>query len=123
MPAKSKSKKETETEGAEIETLQEALQDIKTKEGIIGYILRGSNSASVDLKDPTKIVDYAILSATAFETGQDIANTSEIGKVNTIIMEGKDMKILSMIIDDNRLSIFMEKNVDHEKLREDLNQK
>jgi predicted regulator of Ras-like GTPase activity (Roadblock/LC7/MglB family) len=123
MPAKSKSKKETETEGEEIETLQEALQDIKTKEGIIGYILRGSNSASVDLKDPTKIVDYAILSATAFETGQDIANTSEIGKVNTIIMEGKDMKILSMIIDDNRLSIFMEKNVDHEKLREDLNQK
>jgi predicted regulator of Ras-like GTPase activity (Roadblock/LC7/MglB family) len=120
MPAKSKSKEENETK-KETETLQETLQDIKTKEGIIGYILRGSNSASVDLKDPTKIVDYAILSATSLEAGQDIANTFEVGKVNTIIMEGKDAKILSMILGDNRLSIFMEKNVDHEKLCEDLN--
>ncbi|MGQ9460196.1 MAG: hypothetical protein ACUVRA_03070 [Candidatus Bathyarchaeaceae archaeon] len=123
MPAKGKSKKENETEGEEIETLQETLQDIKTKEGIIGYIFRGSNSASINLKDPTKIIDYAILSATSLEAGQDIANTFEVGKVDAIIMEGGDMKILSMILGDNRLSIFMEKNVDHEKLREDLNQK
>jgi len=120
MPAKSKSKEEIETE-EEIETLQETLRDIKTREGIVGYILRGSNSASIDLKDPTKIIDYAILSATSLETGQDIANTFEVGKVDAIIMEGGDMKILSMIIGDNRLSIFMEKNVDHEKLRKDLN--
>jgi len=121
MPAKSKSKEEIKTEEEEIETLQETLQDIKTREGIVGYILRGSNSASIDLKDPTKIIDYAILSATSLEAGQDIANTFEVGKVDAIIMEGGDMKILSMIIGDNRLSIFMEKNVDHEKLCKDLN--
>ena len=109
MPAKSKSKEE-------IEKVQETLKDIKTRQGIIGYILRGPNSASIDLKDPTKIIDYAILSATAFEAGQDIPNTFEIGKVDDIILEGEDMKVLSMTIGDNRLSIFMEKNVDHNKL-------
>jgi predicted regulator of Ras-like GTPase activity (Roadblock/LC7/MglB family) len=114
MPAKSKSKEE-------IEDMQETLKDIKNREGIIGYIIRGPNSASIDLKDPTKIIDYAILSATSLEAGQDIANTFEIGKVEAIILEGADMKVLSMAIGDNRLSIFMNKNVDHDKLCEDLN--
>jgi len=114
MPAKTKSKEE-------IEEIQETLKDIKNREGIIGYILRGLNSASIDLKDPTKIIDHAILSATAVEAGQDIANTFEIGNVDTIILEGGEMKVLSMVIGDNRLSIFMDKNVDHVKLCEDLN--
>jgi len=114
MPAKSKSREK-------IENVQETLKGIKTREGIIGYILRGPDSASIDLKDPTKIIDHAILSATALEAGQDISNTFEIGEVNTIILEGRNIKILSMTIGDNRLSIFMEKNVDHNKLCEDLN--
>jgi predicted regulator of Ras-like GTPase activity (Roadblock/LC7/MglB family) len=104
----------------EIENLQETLKDIKTREGIIGYILRGSKSASIDLKDSTKMIDHAVLSATAFEVGQDISNTFEIGEVEDIIIEGENMKILSMTIGDNRLSILMEKNVDHNKLCEDL---
>jgi len=114
MPAKSKSKEE-------IEDIQETLKDIKTREGIIGYILRGPNSASIDLKDPTKIIDHAILSTTALEAGQDISKTFDIGKVDAIILEGGNLKVLSMTIGDNRLSIFMEKNVDHNKLCEDLN--
>ena len=113
MPAKSSSKEE-------IEDLQETLKDIKTREGVIGYILRGPNSASIDLKDPTKIIDHAILSATTLEAGQDISSAFEIGKVDAIILEGGDMKILSMMIGDNRLSIFMKKNVDHDKLCENL---
>ena len=116
MPAKNKSKEE-------IEDMQETLKDIKNREGIIGYILRSPNSASIDLKDPTKIIDYAILSATSLEAGQDIANTFELGKVDAIMLEGGNMKVLSMAIGDNRLSIFMEKNVDHNKLCEDLNLK
>lgn len=112
MPAKNNS---------EMENLQDDLKDIKTKEGIIGYILRGSNSASIDLKDPTKIIDYAVLSATALGVGREIANPFEIGEVNTIILEGEEVKVLSMTINDIRLSIFMERNVDHEKLCKDLN--
>ena len=113
MPTKNKEK--------EIEKLQEILKDLKTIEGIIGYILRSPNSASIDLKDPTKVIDYAILSTTAFEAGQEMSNTFEIGETETIVLEGDGIKALSMIIGDNRLSIFMENSVDHEKLCKDLN--
>ncbi len=107
------------TEG--IESVQEKLQSIKSREGIIGYILRGPNSASIDLKNPKKIIDYATLSATAFETGQDISAMFENGEVDSIIMEGENTRILSIVVKDHRLSIFMEKNVDHTKLCKDLN--
>ncbi|MDH5390614.1 MAG: hypothetical protein OEX10_05630 [Candidatus Bathyarchaeota archaeon] len=114
MSAKNKSKND-------VEALQGKLQSIKGREGIIGYILRGPNSASIDLKDPTKIIDYAILSATAFEAGQDMSAMFEIGEVESIITEGENTKILSRVVNEHRLSIFMEKNVDHNRLCKDLN--
>jgi predicted regulator of Ras-like GTPase activity (Roadblock/LC7/MglB family) len=114
MSAKNQSKND-------IENVQEKLQNIKDLEGIIGYILRGPNSASIDLKDPTKIIDYAVLSATAFEAGQDMSAMFEIGEVDSIITEGENTKILSRVVNEHRLSIFMEKNVDHNRLCKDLN--
>ena len=114
MSAKNQSKND-------IENVQEKLQNIKGREGIIGYILRGPNSASIDLKDPTKIIDYAILSATAFEAGQDMSAMFEVGEVESIIMEGENTKILSRVVNEHRLSIFMEKDVDHNRLCKDLN--
>ena len=48
---------------AKNEKLKENINKIKTKEGMIGYILRNANSASIDLKDPTRIIDYAVLSS------------------------------------------------------------
>jgi len=116
MSAKSKSKDNKD----HIEVLQEKLQGIKGQEGIIGYLLRGSNSASIDLKDPTKIIDYAVLSATAFEVGQDMLAMLEIGELDSVIMESESTKILSMVVNNHRLSIFMEKSVDHNKLCKDL---
>ena len=113
MSAKNQSKND-------VEALQEKLQSIKGREGIIGYILRGPNSASIDLKDPTKIIDYAILSATAFEAGQDMSAMFEVGEVESIIMEGENTKILSRVVNEHRLSIFMEKDVDHNRLCKDL---
>jgi len=113
MPAKTKPKKE-------IENVQENLKNIKNIEGIIGYLLRGPNSASIDLKDPTKIIDYAVLSASAFEAGNDISKEFDIGEVDTIVLEGEDTKVLSMTLIDHRLSIFMERKVDHNKLCKDL---
>ena len=94
-----------------IENLQEKLQGIKDREGIIGYILRGSNSASIDLKDPTKIIDYAVLSNTAFKAGQDMSAMFEVGEVESIIMEGENTKILSRVVNEHRLSISWRKTL------------
>lgn len=52
--------KKTDDQESETDILQEKLQEIKEQEGIIGYIFRNSKSASIDLKDPTKIIDYAL---------------------------------------------------------------
>lgn len=105
---------------AETENLEEKLQEIKNQEGIIGYILRSTKSASIDLKDPTKMISYALLSSTMFDTSQDMIEELKMGEVNSILMESGETKILLMNINDKRLSIFMEKNVNHDKLYKEL---
>jgi predicted regulator of Ras-like GTPase activity (Roadblock/LC7/MglB family) len=96
--------------------LRATLENINTKEGVIGYILRGSTSASVDIKDPSKIIDYAVLSATAFESGESLSSLFGLGRIHNIIVEGKDVKILCLTINNYRLSVFMEKTVDHNSI-------
>ena len=117
MLAKNSKMDDTEND---IEKLQEKLQDIKDQEGIIGYILRGTKSASIDLKDPTKIIDYAVLSSTTFDASRNMTEALQMGEVDTIIVESEETKLLSMNINNHRLSIFMEKNVDHDKLYKNL---
>jgi predicted regulator of Ras-like GTPase activity (Roadblock/LC7/MglB family) len=112
----------TETDLTEngIEELQEKLQEIKDQEGVIGYILRGTKSASIDLKDPTKIVDYAVLSSTVFDASADMAEALEMGEPQKIVIESGETKLLSMNAKNHRLSIFMKKNVNHNKLYNSL---
>jgi hypothetical protein len=103
-----------------LETIQKKLRQVKNQEGMIGYILRGKDSASIDLNDPTKIIDYAILSTTIFETGQEMSTMYEIGNVDSIVLESQNAKVLSLEVCDHRLSVFMEQNVDHQQVQIDL---
>lgn len=100
--------------------LRVALESINTREGVIGYILRGLTSASVDIKDPSKIIDYAVLSATTFESSESLSHLFGLGKIRSVVLEGKDVKILCMTIDDHRLSVFMEKTIDHNSISKKL---
>lgn len=102
------------------EVLQEKLQEIKEQEGIIGYILRGSKSASIDLKDPKKIIEYAMLSSTTFDVGKDISEELQMGAIEKILVESENSKFLSTTMDDQHLTIFMEKNVNHNKIYKEL---
>ena len=104
----------------ETESLQEKLQEIKDQEGIIGYILRDEKSASIDLKDPKKIIEYAMLASITFDVGQNISEDLQMGELQTILLESEETKLLSMNIDDQRLSLFMEKNVNHEKIYKEI---
>ena len=104
----------------ETKEFQEKLQEIKDQEGIIGYILRGSKSASIDLKDPKKIIEYAMLSSTTFDVGTNISEELQIGEPEKILIESENSKLLSMNIDDHRLTVFMKKNVNHAKIYREL---
>jgi len=102
--------------------LREALDNIVTEEGIIGYILKGPTSATVDLKDPSSIIDYAVFSSAAFESSDSLSHLFALGKIHRVVLEGKDIKVLCMTVDDQRLSVFMEKNVDHNSINKKLTQ-
>jgi predicted regulator of Ras-like GTPase activity (Roadblock/LC7/MglB family) len=96
------------------------LEDIKNCDAVIGYILRNTTSAAIDLKDPTKVIDYAILSSSAFETSEQLSELFDLGKVKNIIVEGKDTKTLHLSIGENNISIFMEKSADAKKILEQM---
>jgi len=97
------------------------LENIRNREGIIGYILRNSKSATVDINDPTKIIDYAMLSGESLDIGDEASEIFQLGSINSVVIEGNDFKILSLVIEDQRLSIFMDRKVDHNKICKELN--
>ena len=113
-------KAETDETEYELEGLQEKLQELKDQEGIIGYILRGTKSASIDLKDPKKIIDYAVLSSTAFDVSASMTEALQMGAVNKVVIESDETKLLSMNVNSHRLSIFMEKSVNHNDIYRNL---
>jgi len=104
----------------QVADLRTVLDRIKAREGVIGYILRASTSAAVDMKDPVKIIDYAVLSASALESAESLSETFGLGKINNIVVEGKDLKILLLTIGEHRISVFMEKNVDHNAIYKEM---
>jgi predicted regulator of Ras-like GTPase activity (Roadblock/LC7/MglB family) len=100
--------------------LRANLEEIKTYDGVVGYILRNSSSAAIDLKDPSKIIDYAIISSSALDAGEELSEVFDLGAVKNIIVEGKAIKVLSLTVDENRISVFLEKDADCEKILKKL---
>lgn len=103
-------------EESHVNNLRTNLEEIKTYDGVIGYILRNSTSAAIDLKDPTKLIDYAILSSSALDAGEVLSEDFNLGDVKSIIVDGKNVKVLSLTVSDNRVSIFMDKEANCEKV-------
>jgi predicted regulator of Ras-like GTPase activity (Roadblock/LC7/MglB family) len=93
--------------------LSSKLAEIRKDEGIIGYIIRNATSATIDLKEPEKIIEYAIFSSQMLDSSREISDLFELGNVETILVEGKEKNALSMTIDGNKISIFMEKDADY----------
>ncbi len=96
--------------------LRASLEEISKYDGVIGYILRNTTSATIDVKDPTRIVDYAVLSSSAFEASKEFSELFDLDKIENILVEGKDVKVLSLSVGDNKVSVFMEKKANHDKV-------
>ena len=108
-------------EEAAPERIRAVLDEMKTKDGVVGYILRNTKSATIDLNDPARMIDYAILSSSAKETGQEFSQTFDLGAVENVFVEGKNVKLLSLALGENDISVLMDKSVDHETILEALN--
>jgi len=107
-------------EESAVDDMRKALEEIKEYDGVIGYIVRNSTSATIELGDPTKIIDYAILSSSALETSEALSDSFSLGSVKSIIVEGKDVKMLSLEVKENRISVFTEKKADCKKIMKKL---
>lgn len=93
--------------------LSKNLAEIRKTKGVVAYILRNANTATIDLEEPEKLVEYALLSSEAMDSSQEIAELFELGDIESILIEGKEIKTLCMNINGNKISIFMETNTDH----------
>jgi predicted regulator of Ras-like GTPase activity (Roadblock/LC7/MglB family) len=102
----------TSEEDETYQDLSSKLAEIRHDKGVIGYILRSATSATIDLKEPEKIVEYAIFSSQALDSSQEISDQFELGDVKSVLIEGKESKALCMNIEGNKISIFMEKDAD-----------
>lgn len=103
-------------EASQADDLRASLEEVKGYEGFIGYILRNSTSAAIDLKDPSKLIEYAIISSSSIDASEELSKLFNLGEVKTILIDGKEVKALSFTVDDNKISVFMEKNANLEKV-------
>ena len=51
----------TQIEESPFKPLNEDLKNIRNIKGVMGYIIRNGASAAIDLQEPEKLVEYAIL--------------------------------------------------------------
>ena len=94
-------------------SLRTNLEEINKCKGVTGYILRNAASATIDLKDPAKLFEYAMLSSQALDSSKELSELFDLGEIENILIEGKSVKVLCLAIGENKVSIFMEKDADH----------
>jgi predicted regulator of Ras-like GTPase activity (Roadblock/LC7/MglB family) len=96
--------------------LNSALTEIRKSQGVIGYILKSKTSATADLEENNKIVDYALLTSQTIDFGCLIAEMFSMGNVESMLIEGKTLKILCLTIYGIQVSVFLEKTADQAKM-------
>ena len=89
--------------------IRNKLAEIRKDKGIKGYILRNTNTATIDLEEPEKIVGYALFSSQVLDSSGEISDLFELGDVESILIEGKGTNARCIKSDDNKICIFMEK--------------
>jgi predicted regulator of Ras-like GTPase activity (Roadblock/LC7/MglB family) len=60
------------------------------------------------------------LSSTAFAAAEEFSRLFEFGDVKDIVVDGQNLKMLSLAVEENRISVFMENNADVEKVLKKL---
>jgi predicted regulator of Ras-like GTPase activity (Roadblock/LC7/MglB family) len=100
-------------ENAVFANLAAGLAEIRKLKGVMGYILRSTTSAIVDLTENDKVSQYAILSSQIHESSSEMAKQFNLTDLESMLVEGKKVKILCMCVGENRLGIFMEKTATH----------
>ena len=111
---------EKANEKTPFKALSEILKSIRQSKGVVGYIIRNGASAAIDLEEPEKLVEYAIFTSQVIDSSHEIANLFSLGDVITVLVEGKNLNVLNLIIKENKINIFLKKDVDHKKIAQKI---
>lgn len=98
------------------------LAEIRKLSGVAGYILRNDTSAIVDLTPQEKIADYAIFSWQIAESSGEIAKQLNLTDMKNVVVEGKTIKVLCIDHSENRVSVFIDKTLDHDSIIKKIEQ-
>ncbi len=93
--------------------LSASLAEIRKLKGVIGYILRSETAAIIDLTAQDKIIDYAVLSSQISESSLEMAKQFNLSNIESVLVEGKNAKVLCMNVGENKIGVFMEKTATH----------
>jgi predicted regulator of Ras-like GTPase activity (Roadblock/LC7/MglB family) len=94
-------------------SLAASLAEIRKLSGVMGYILRSNTSAIIDLTEQERIIEYAILLSQITESSNEMAKQFKLADIESVLVEGKFVKVLCMSIGDNRIGVFMERTATH----------
>jgi predicted regulator of Ras-like GTPase activity (Roadblock/LC7/MglB family) len=94
-------------------SLATRLAEIRKLKGVMGYILRSNKSAIIDLTEQDKTIQYAVLSFQISESTSEMAKQFSLADIESILVEGKSVKVLCMSIGENKIGVFMEKTATH----------
>ena len=97
-------------------SLNNNLKNLNKFKGVLGYIIRNAASATIDLKEPEKLVEYAIFTSQVMDSSMELAELFALGDLKTILIEGEKLKVLIMMVKENKINLFMKKSVDHIEL-------
>lgn len=81
--------------------------------GVLGYILRSSSAAVLDLTQKKLVTDYAMLSYELHDCTLVIGKQFKLADAECAVAEGQTAKMLCMGIGESRLAVFMDKTFAH----------
>ena len=96
--------------------LHTQLQEIRKMEGVLGYIVKDDSTATVDLAEPERKVEFALLSSQTLESAVEMQEIFSVGDIGDVVASCGDLKVLCFTVDDCIVSVFMDKTVDHNEV-------
>jgi predicted regulator of Ras-like GTPase activity (Roadblock/LC7/MglB family) len=93
--------------------LAATLSEISKLKDVIGYILRSNTAAIIDITQKESLIEYASLSSQIYDSSRSISKQFNLTDVESVLVEGKSVKVLCMCIGENRIAVFMDKTCTH----------
>ncbi len=100
-------------DSAEFSRLASNLVELSKLEGVVGYILRSNSSAVINLPKQVSIADLALLTYQIFCSTGEMAKQFNMNDVESVLVEGKDLKVLCVAIGENKINVLLEKTTSH----------